>query len=88
MCERRSACGEVGSGDTTYASMESCRVDQASNWERIWPPQDCDGRIDPDQLDLCTNAIDAAECGGSLDVLNILLNKCPKKKVFAASPEP
>jgi len=84
VCARFSACGEVGGSGDAYASMESCRVDQASVWEKLWPPQECDGRIDPEQLDLCINAINAAECGEGLDVLNVLLNKCPKSKVCSA----
>jgi hypothetical protein len=86
VCARYNACGQVGPGKM-YASAESCDIDQRAAWEKMWPAEECDGRIDPVQLDICLQSINAAECMNGLDVLNILVNKCPKSKVCAATPK-
>lgn len=82
-CARFEQCGAIRPSGGSYVSNESCRIDQARIWEGQWPPGECDGRIDGTQLDLCINAIDAAECGEALDILNIVFNKCPKSKICA-----
>ena len=86
VCDRFKACGAIRPSGGSYVSDESCRVDQAGHWERLWPPQDCDGKIDPAQLDLCIQTINLAECGEALDIANILLVKCPKSKVCTGRP--
>ena len=86
-CKRLNECGKVKPKDGIYTSMENCRVLQASAWESNWPPLECDNRIDPDQLDLCVAAINQADCGAGLDLLNILVTKCPKEKICAGVPK-
>ena len=79
-CERLTACGEVGPGKA-YESRDACDVKMNSLWQDILPPDECDGRISSEQLDLCLQAIDVAECGNALDLLNIFGNKCAKSKL-------
>lgn len=82
-CARFDQCGAIVPNGGMYVSKENCRIEQARFWEGQWPPGECDGRIDGSQLDLCINAINAAECDEALDILNIVFNKCPKSKICA-----
>ena len=84
-CKRYDQCGAIRPKGGEYVSMENCRVEQSGAWERQWPPAECDGRVDAQQLELCINSIEAAECGEALDILNIIFNKCAKSKVCAGA---
>jgi hypothetical protein len=79
-CEWFNKCGEVGSGKT-YASMDSCVVEQRSDWNGYWPLAQCDGKILPADLDVCLKAIDSTICNNGFDRLNTLFNKCSKTQV-------
>lgn len=85
-CDRVAACGDIGVGKT-YASRDACNVKLSSTWQDIWPPADCDGRIDPAMLDVCLQAINQAECNNALDLLNIFANKCAKAKICSATKD-
>jgi hypothetical protein len=79
-CSKLSECNEIGPGKT-YESADQCTVKQRANWDTLWPPQDCDGKIDQTAYNNCLDEIRRAECGNSVDLANIVLNKCAKAKV-------
>lgn len=79
-CDRVQACGEIGVGKN-YESRDACDVQLSSTWQNLWPPAECDGRIDNAMLDVCLKSISLAECSNALDLLNIFANKCAKAKV-------
>lgn len=82
-CDRLTACGEVGPGKS-YESRDACDVKMNSLWQDILPPAECDGRINSEQLDVCLQSIELAECGNALDLLNIFGNKCAKGKLCSS----
>jgi len=79
-CDWYMRCGEIGSGKT-YATRDSCEVQVRANWDTAWPVEECDGKIDGEQLNICLDAIGLTECGNGLDVANTLVNKCPRAKI-------
>jgi Family of unknown function (DUF6184) len=81
-CDWYQMCGQIGPGKT-HETRGSCEVTVKANWESAWPPADCDGKINPSQLDICLSAIRITDCTAPLDILNTLANKCPKTKVCA-----
>src|SRR5262245_28927994 len=83
-CDWYAMCGEIGAGKT-YETRDSCEVQVRSSWDQAWPAADCDGKINGDQLDVCLSAIRITECGNGLDVLNTLVNKCPKARVCGST---
>src|SRR6185436_3262552 len=68
-CDKYAACGEIAPSGKTYTSRDNCDIKQRSSWESIWPPAECDAKIDTNQLNICLSAIDAVECGNILDVV-------------------
>lgn len=79
-CDWYDRCGEIGSG-MTYATRDDCEVDNRARWNSYWPYEDCNNRIPPEELDQCTAAIKATECGNGWDIANTFLNKCPPADV-------
>ena len=79
-CDKLAECGRIGAGQD-YETRESCEIDQRASWERTWPPASCDGHIDTTALNACLVAIQTAQCGNALDLLNIYANKCTQANV-------
>jgi len=82
-CNKARQCNQIGD-NKTYASDKVCDANQTTFWQQAWPAKDCDGHIDAQQLQLCLDTINAAECGNTGDLLNIIANKCPATKVCGA----
>ena len=81
-CDRVMTCGGIGAGKS-YTSYDNCKIMQTSFWEGAWPAAECDGKIDPTNLNVCINAIAATDCMG-LDFL-LTLGKCNKMKICGAA---
>lgn len=79
-CGKLESCGQLDAGQI-YTSRDDCQVKQSDYWQSTWPPAECDGKIDSNNLDRCITAIDQAQCGNGLDFLDIVLNKCTRDSV-------
>jgi Family of unknown function (DUF6184) len=79
-CAWEAMCADIGPGKT-YASTDSCLVQVRARWDNAWPVTDCDGKISPDQLAICVDAIHATQCANGLDILTTLTVKCSKASI-------
>lgn len=79
-CDSYARCEAIGSGKK-YATLDDCQVKNEAYWNDAWPVAECDNKINSANLEICLGAIRSVECGNGLDLLNVIVNKCPKEKV-------
>jgi hypothetical protein len=86
LCDWYEKCGEISEGKK-YANVRACESEVRSQWNGLWPFNECDERIRPDDLDTCLGAIEVTSCDNGLDLFNTVFNKCGKAQVCQGSPE-
>src|SRR5688572_3414172 len=60
-CDKYQACGEIAAGKK-YANRSDCEAEARAYWNDKWPVGDCDGNINGNNLDICTDSITEAAC--------------------------
>lgn len=79
-CDRYDACGQIGT-DKTYETRESCENKVRDFWNDQWTVADCEGHINGDALDVCTDRISSTDCDSFVDQLNTVYNSCDSDDV-------
>lgn len=79
-CDRLNACNQLGAG-LAYPDYSTCELQQRNYWDLAWPTGTCENQISTSGFDGCIDAIDGAQCGNGLDILNIILNRCTATSV-------
>jgi len=79
-CDRYDACGKIGAGKA-YENRESCENHVRDFWNRQWTAAQCEGHIDGDALDVCTDRISSTDCNSFVDQLNTVYNSCDSDDV-------
>jgi len=85
VCDTYAMCGQIGASADggaapTYATRDSCETQWRGQFEQMWPPADCDGKISQTKFDLCQASIRAITCGNLGDVV-LALSSCAKTNV-------
>jgi hypothetical protein len=73
-CRYEERCGNIGAGKG-YAGISECLTDKRADFLSAWPTDRCDGRVNPETLNVCLTAIDNTRCNDFVDALNTAL-KC------------
>lgn len=81
-CQFNARCGEIGPGEN-YASFNDCMVEQRSNFQKLWPTERCQDRINGQTLDVCYRALENTQCNNLVDVI-ATLSKCQSSDVCSA----
>jgi hypothetical protein len=81
-CARLQTCGDIGH-DKLYDDVDQCESQERARWDTLWPPSECDGPINQPQFDVCIHAVENVECNSESDLINVLVNKCPRTKICA-----
>lgn len=77
-CDKWTTCGDIGAGKK-YASRTDCETDSRGFWNNQWDVVDCDGKINGDNLSICTESITQATCG--FDRSLTTFTRCSKSDV-------
>jgi len=88
VCDTYAMCGQIGASADggaapTYATRDSCETQWRGQFESMWTPASCDGKISQTDLDLCLAETRAIDCGNLGDVV-LALGSCSKDKVCSA----
>lgn len=79
-CDRYDECGKIGRGKT-YESREACDNQVRDFWNEQWTVTKCEGHINGDALDVCTDRISSTKCDSFIDRLNTVYNSCSSDDV-------
>ncbi|HEX2660882.1 MAG TPA: DUF6184 family natural product biosynthesis lipoprotein [Polyangia bacterium] len=82
-CNYYARCMMIGSGKT-FASTDACLTQVKNTFQTLWPPEAC-MTISSTGINNCLTSINIAECGNGSDAANVLLNKCTRANVCAAT---
>lgn len=79
-CDRYQACGRIGAGET-YENRSDCEANAVSFWNDRWPTASCDGHINGNALEVCTDRIASTDCGSFVDQLSTVYISCAESDV-------
>jgi Family of unknown function (DUF6184) len=74
-CDRYEACDQIGAGKT-YESREACDNQLRDFWNEQWPAARCEGKINGDALDVCTDRIASTDCNSFVDKVRTAYDTC------------
>lgn len=78
-CTRREACNQL---EEDYTSFENCMVDKRSDYNKLWPEDECgQGRINEDKVDQCVARVRGASCGANIFDVFAFSSECHAGKV-------
>ena len=83
-CRFEDRCGNLGPGKR-YATFAECLTAKRADFQRAWPTDRCDGRINGQNLDICLQAIDNTQCNNIIDSI-ATASKCESSDVCTAGP--
>jgi hypothetical protein len=79
-CDRYEACDKIGAGKT-YETSEACENDSRDFWNGQWTVAECEGHINGDALDVCTDRISSTACDSFVDKLSTVYVSCSSDDV-------
>lgn len=74
-CDTYSRCDQIGP-DKAYASQDDCVSQRSNFWNDHWSASDCDGKINPDKVQTCLDALQTIACNSLIDELKVINTQC------------
>ncbi len=79
-CDRYEACREIGAGKS-YETSAECEKDSQDFWNDQWTVAKCEGNINGDALNVCTDRISSTDCDSFVDRLATVYVSCSSDDV-------